>query len=98
MRMPFHPAALDELLAAVDWYEQRERGLGGDLLEEIEAAMDVVSEAPERWPLIHEESGTRGYLVSRFPYRILYRRWRDGWRIIAIAHSSRQPDYWRERR
>jgi hypothetical protein len=61
MSLPLHPKAVEELLAAVDWYEAREAGLGGDLLDEIEAAIDVISEAPQRWPIIDEEMGVRGY-------------------------------------
>ena len=98
MKMPLHPAAAEELIEAVDFYESKQPGLGGDFFDEIEAAVDVILDAPERWPLIYQADDTRGYLVSRFPYRIYYRPFGSGWRIIAVAHGSRQPDYWRGRK
>ena len=97
MKMPLHPAALEELIEAVDFYESRQPGLGGDFFGEVEAGVDAILDAPERWPLIHHANGVRGYLLSRFPYRLCYRRFGKQWQIVAVAHTSRQPDYWRER-
>ena len=98
MKMPLHPAALQELLEAVDWYEAREAGLGGDLLDDVEKGVDAILQAPEQWPFFDEEAGIRGYLLSRFPYRLYYRPKGGTWQILAIAHGARQPDYWRGRR
>jgi len=39
----------------------------------------------------------RHFAVHRFPYRIVYRVRDEDIYIVAIAHSSRRPDYWRDR-
>jgi hypothetical protein len=36
-------------------------------------------------------------LVRRFPYSIVYRFDSETVYVIAVAHSSRSPDYWHER-
>ena len=98
MKMPLHPEAVEELLEAVDWYERQEPSLGGDFLDEVEAAAAVVLDAPERWPVLDEETGARGYLLPRFPYRLFYRQGSSGWTIIAVYHGHRRPGAWRGRR
>jgi hypothetical protein len=35
--------------------------------------------------------------VHGFPYSVVYRVHRDDIYVIAVAHSSRRPDYWRHR-
>jgi hypothetical protein len=67
-----HPAAIADLTAAGDWYERHGRGLGLDLLEEIERALDVIAESPTawpRWPDAPAELEIRRVMVRRFPLR-----------------------------
>ncbi len=45
----YHPAALEELIQAAEYYESRVEGLGERFLDEIEQAITDVSELPERW-------------------------------------------------
>ncbi len=57
-----HPAALDEAQAARDWYAERSDVLAGAFVEELEAAIDLVAQTPERWPVF--EGGTRRKLLA----------------------------------
>jgi len=59
-----------ELWEAVDYYERKAHGLGMDFHAEIERALLVIAEQPERWRL--RADGTRRYMVHRFPYLIIY--------------------------
>jgi hypothetical protein len=36
--LDFHPAARDEINDAYNWYEQRQPGLGGAFLDEVQRA------------------------------------------------------------
>jgi hypothetical protein len=39
----------------------------------------------------------RPNLLQRFPYSIVFIELEDELRVLAIAHGSRQPGYWRAR-
>jgi toxin ParE1/3/4 len=90
-----HPAALEEAEAAVDWYAQRSRRAAGMFLDELDRAMDQIGQNPEQYP--RHDFGTRRFLLRRFPFVIVFRKAVEGVEVIAIAHSRRRPDYWRER-
>ena len=62
----------------------------------IDAALSRIAEAPHRYPA--GEHGTRHFVLpSRFPYTIVYRVRDQDIVIVAIAHHSREPGYWRHR-
>ncbi len=90
-----HSEAELELWFAVDYYEEIRRGLGLDLEEEIRHALADIQEATEKWPKRSYE--TRFRLLSRFPYAIYYIELPDKIWIVAYAHTSRRPYYWRKR-
>jgi plasmid stabilization system protein ParE len=70
-------------------------GLGEDFLDEFEAAINAIWDAPEGWQII--EGDLRRYLMRRFPYGIYYRAVDEELRILVVKHHSRHPDYWRHR-
>ena len=81
-----------ELEEAVAYYESRRVGLGADFREKAEAAVGRISETPERWsPLTND---TRRFLLRRFPYSIVYTMLPTHILIIAVAHQKRRPGYW----
>lgn len=41
---------------------------------------------------------TRRFPLRRFPYSIIYQLKPDEIRVIALAHQSRRPGYWRGRK
>jgi plasmid stabilization system protein ParE len=94
-RFRFHPAAEAELNDAVDWYEEKEPGLGLQFVGSIRWKIATLLVAPQRWRLVN---GTRRVLLGRFPYAIVYREVSDDEiEIIAIAHYRRRPKYWAHR-
>ena len=94
-----HPGALDEYLAATQYYlteASAEVALG--FITEIEAAIAAAVSAPTLWRVV-AAPGIRRYLLRRFPSALLY-RWEPAHQrvaIYAVMHLSRQPDYWRQR-
>ena len=87
-------AALDLRLAA-RWYNDRRRGLGAELVMAINDAVAQAIDAPERWPLF---AGGRRYIHRRFPYNVIYRVEGESIQILALAHHSRRPVFWGQRR
>jgi len=52
------------------WYERRSKGLGGDFLSKIDAALVGIATNPFMYPVINKN--VRRVLVTRFPYCIYY--------------------------
>jgi plasmid stabilization system protein ParE len=89
--------ASEELTEAVRWYEQRRHGWGGKLFDSVTHAIEQICEHPEigsqrtgRWP-------NREWRVKGFPYKVVYRIREHDIYVAAIAHTSRHPDYWKDR-
>ena len=95
-RVVFHPEAEVEFLAAAGFYEAQRRGLGLEFIAEVRRAAHTLQQHPE---LGHRFSRRlRRLLVQRFPYGLLYRIEAEEIFIVAVAHLSRRPGYWRRRR
>ena len=92
----FHPEADGELLEAQAWYRDRSEVAAQAFILEIDRAIRTIAEAPERWPEMRR--GERRFLLSRFPYSILYRIRSSDVFITAVAHQKRRPGYWRSRK
>jgi plasmid stabilization system protein ParE len=95
MNHSFHPEAEEEFLAAIDYYEQREKDLGLDFALQVHAAIGRVAEYPKTWPVL--EGQVRRCLTKRFPYAVLYSQEPDSIFILAVMHLHRDPDYWKHR-
>jgi hypothetical protein len=91
----FHPDAETELDRSITFYEERQAGLGVDFQREVLYGVSQIHNAPTRWP--RYKYGTRKYLLNRFPFHIFYIANPDCIWIVAVAHCSRKPDYWKER-
>lgn len=96
MTFDFHPAAQDEFMAAVDWYEAKAPGLGLDFAAEVREAISRAVMLPVAWPDLGD--GVRRVLVHRFPYGVLYAATAESVSILAVMHLRREPGYWRDRR
>src|SRR5262245_56485244 len=91
----FHPEAERELLEAQAWYRQRSEVAAQAFTLEIDRALNAIAAAPERWPL--RPRGERRFILSTFPYAVLYRVRQDAIFITAVAHQRRRPGYWQRR-
>lgn len=96
----YHPEATEELVAAAEWYETEQSGLGVDFLAKAEEAVQQILDWPnmapvfpgwDREPIVHTRS------VERFPFQVIYYLTDTDLRVIAFAHNRRKPRYWEER-
>jgi plasmid stabilization system protein ParE len=92
----FHPEAEAEFLAAVDYYEDCEEGLGVDFAVEIQSAIDRAMQNPRAWAALEDD--VRRCQTKRFPYGVLYSEEPGGVFVLAVMHLHRDPDYWKHRR
>jgi len=83
------PEADQDLIAAADWYESRQQGLGDRFLVSYEAVLARMAANPAAWPLVH--GSFRGARVRRFPYQVVYGVWRGEAIVHAVWHFSLDP-------
>lgn len=95
MTFSFHPEAEEEFLEAINYYEDRERGLGYDFSIEVFATIQNIVIYPTAWPVIEE--GVRRCLVHRFPYGVIYNIEQEEILVLAVMHLRRHPGYWKNR-
>lgn len=100
MRPRVLPAAEAEVLNATLWYEDQRAGLGEEFYDQVLAAIEAISNNPTRFAIYESGSSPRQRrqkLVKRFPYVVIYEILDDSVLIVAVAHTSRGPDYWQLR-
>ncbi len=92
--------AAREFEEAVFWYEQEEIGLGIRLTDAFEQAIRLL-EGPDP-PLVPDsykaaEAGARQLILHRFPFSLITIEKDQTIIVVAFAHHSRKPGYWRRR-
>ena len=95
MTYSFLEPAQAELDEAVDYYNERQAGLGDDLATEVEEAIGRILRNPSGSPKI--SANTRRCRVGRFLYALIYQVRSEGILIVAVMHLRRDPQYWRSR-
>jgi plasmid stabilization system protein ParE len=81
-----------ELNEAVAHYEAIEPGLGIRLKEEVRKTLLWIRDHPELPRL--RPKGYRRVNLKVFRYYIAYHIWANKTWVLALAHSSRRPEYW----
>jgi plasmid stabilization system protein ParE len=89
-----HPAQR-ELEEALDWYSQISPELEARFLFEVDRARLRIIDFPYAWHPLGD--GVRRCRLDRFPYGLIYLVDGDDIAVVAVAHLSRKPDYWRDR-
>lgn len=95
-----HSAAADEAEAAVDWYENERPGLGRRFQQTLDVGLDLLEDGTVPgvpMPGALGEAGVRRLVLRRFPYDIVFFPRDDEIVVLAFAHHSRRPAYWRHR-
>lgn len=94
-RITFHPDVAKEVKSSYIWYQNQADGLGEDYLTELEASYQAIVELPNTWPKF--KKGFRRFLLSKFPFSVIYRFNGSTVFVVAVMHNSRKPGYWIER-
>ena len=95
MKTKFHSEARKEFFEVVDYYEEQVVGLGDDFIDEIEKVVNVIEQQPSAGTKITKTE--RRFLVSRFPYGIIYSVKDELITIFAVMNLRRKPGYWKSR-
>lgn len=95
MKLRLLEVAEVELDEAVAWYADKGQAAVTLFLAEIATARSRILDHPFAWHPLGDQF--RRYRLNRFPYGLIYVVDTDEIVILAVAHHSRRPDYWRDR-
>lgn len=98
MILRLHRLAVAEIDHEVDYYEAKQAGLGAELEDEIDAVLELISRFPQAAPPWKDRFDRRVAVLDRFPFTLPYQIARQEIVVLALAHTSRRPNYWARRR
>jgi len=79
----------------VEWYEERQTGLGWRFVEEVDAAFDRLSTNPASYQEVLP--GVHRTVVHVFPYLVFFTFDLDAIHILAVVPAAQDPGYTAER-
>ena len=95
-----NPFADEEIFTHIRYYAARSVNLGAQLWDEVQTTFKLISEYPsigEVVPRARVRGAARRVPLRRFPFFVIYRNHDDYIEVMALAHTSRRPNYWRAR-
>ena len=95
LTIEFLDEAREEAREATLWYARRSAHAAVGFSEALDLAVWHIEQTPDAWP--PHIFNTRRLLLRRYPYHVIYRIGSDRIVVIAVAHTSRRPGYWRDR-
>ncbi|MGH8771908.1 MAG: type II toxin-antitoxin system RelE/ParE family toxin [Burkholderiales bacterium] len=66
------------------------------MFAEFENSVNLLLQYPGLGPMWRH--GKRRLVMKRFPFSVIYTVVADQIRVLAVAHHSRRPEYWRRRK
>lgn len=82
--------AAQDLASAMEYYETKSVGLGGDFLDEYERTISRIYKFPEAWATVSPNQ--RRCLMRRFPYAVFYSRVGEELIITGVADLRMDPE------
>ncbi|MBI3725590.1 type II toxin-antitoxin system RelE/ParE family toxin [bacterium] len=94
----WHAEAREEFADAALWYDERASN-GQQFMDEVGRAVERLRSAPEACALVREvdDDRVRRARVQGFPYHVVFVDHPRSVFVVAVAHTSRRPGYWKDR-
>jgi len=97
----FGDGATADLRDALEFYASRSPEHSERFLARLTEGVMEISEHPARYPReehVGRNREVRRYVLTNFPYSLIYEVEPRGILIVAVAHHSRRSGYWRRRK
>ncbi len=78
-----------------EFYYEDSPKVADTFFKRINLGFKSINQNPESFPIVHKD--VRKYVVKKFPFVIYYRIVDAKIQVIAIFHTSRNPEIWNER-
>ena len=92
MKFRFTSVAEAEFSDAADFYENSETGIGNEFIDAVLSMIARIERYPHMGRPLKEKF--RSIRTQAFPFNIIYEIHEEEIVIHAIAHHSRNPEYW----
>ncbi len=89
-----------ELEEAAAWYETEQSGLGSRFITAFENAIKLLGEQDPPVTPAGGNAGKQGakkLILHKFPFSLIVYELEQSIVVVALAHHSRKPGYWRSR-
>jgi plasmid stabilization system protein ParE len=86
-----------EIEAARSYLNRQSRDLGNRFLDDLAERLAVIAENPLRFPKLEtlpDDQPYRRALLTVFRYAVVFEILDDMIVVVAVAHTSRAPNYW----
>jgi plasmid stabilization system protein ParE len=89
MTLLIGPEARKDIMAAAEWYDERQAGLGPQFVAAIEQTFAQIAAGPKRFAQAHR--GLRRALVHKYPYAVYFEDRGANQIVLAVVHQRRDP-------
>jgi len=89
------PAADQDVVDAVDWYESQLPGLGARFFEDLDRVLSRIEESRDQFPNVYRDAYRA--LLRIFPFAIFFKKYEDRTLVVAISDLRREPSRWQKR-
>ena len=89
------PIVFDDAEEAINYYEQKLKGLGNRFYNSLLASLEEIQNSPLNYTYIKKP--VRRHIVSKFPYKIYYLVSEQTIYVIGISHAKRSNAFVKSR-
>jgi hypothetical protein len=97
-KVEYNPEFFNDIAQAVDWYNEKQAGLGDRLFGNVKRQTTKLSTSALHFAVKYDN--IRCLCIKRFPYLVHYRVIEETKtvKVEALLHMSRNPKIWNERK
>ena len=93
-----HAEARAEMRESVLFYRERAGEQWAECFKQrVAEGLQAIASNPERYPPEPDLPEVQKIRLKQFPFSLLYLNRPDYLWVVAVAHGSRKPGYWKER-
>ncbi len=96
-RLSIRDEAEADITEAALWYDEREQGLGLELILEVRTAIQRAVSNPLIYLQLHKRPEVRRILARRFPCRVFFIVRENAIVVFAVLHAARHDRHWQRR-
>jgi uncharacterized glyoxalase superfamily protein PhnB len=93
----YNPDFFNDIAQAVDWYNEKQTGLGDRFLNNVRKQTAKLSTSALHFAVKYDD--VRCMCIKKFPYLVYYRvnQQTQTVKVEAFLHTSRDPELWKNR-